>query len=454
MNAPAQSILASSENYLLAKVGSVLMALSFAIALVFTYVNYLSPIWKYMGFTYREPATSLFAAAFAAAVLPAAFLTSIATKPGDFIRWVVYFGLYIPAIMIPPVMGNLPERDSYLLLTSLTAAMLIILVRPAGRTVERITPLAVIDSNLFWVAFLAIYAGLNIWVVAIFGSHLHIADITEIYAQRAEANEGYEGSLVGYATGFLSGAFNPFLMAVALTERRPVWYVLGAMGQVLIFSVAAGKAVAASIIVIPVFYFLMFRGTRYSVWRIGLAFTVTAVALTLVAAEVYTGKDLILQFVFSVIFMRTFSMSGCLTGIYAEFFLTHPWTYYSHISIIRMYVPYPYPDTLGMTIGDFITPTGLSPDANTNFFATDGVAAFGYIGVVLAGLLFRMFIFLFDHCCNRRTMPLVCCAMLQVLVSVMNGSVFTTLLSSGGAVLALIVFIYSSTTRSDEPSPA
>jgi hypothetical protein len=422
---------------------NLIFASVFFVSFVLTYVNDLSPLWSYMGFTYARPDSGVFVFGTIAALLPSLLLPLSVKQVGDFIRWVVYFGLYIPATILPVIMGNLSASDSLKLVVSLLTAFLIICIRfPASAEKDR-KPLIAIDRRLFWTLFFAAYAALTFWVVATYGSRLQLVDLMRVYGQRTISNEVLEGSLVGYAAGFLSGAFNPFLVAVGLTKKRYWMSVIGSMGQMLIFSAAAGKLVAISIILIPGFYFTVFRKEPFRISRVGLVFAGTALGLALVAADIYSGRDIILQFAFSLVYMRTFAMSGCLTGVYAEFFLTHPVTHYSHISVMRMYFDYPYAATLGEVIGEYLSPIGVAPDANTNFFATDGMAALGFWGVAISGVLFRLFIAIFDNSTNRENVAVLCCAIVPVLASAMNLSMFTTLLSGGGIVLALISYFYS-----------
>ena len=92
---------------------------------------------------------------------------------------------------------------------------------------------------------------------------------------------------------------------------------------------------------------------------------------------------------------------------------------------------------------NFITPGIDVMDANASFLATDGMAAWSFAGVVFSGVLFRGFIWLFDKAANHKTLALSCCALVPALISVTNASIFTTLLTNGAGLLAILIYLYS-----------
>lgn len=432
-----------------------LVALSFCSALAWTYVYILSPLNAYLGFTYEKPNGTLFIVAMVAAVAPAPFLPLSVKRPGDFILWIVYYGLHIPAILMPVLMGTLSERQLLALVSATFAAYVIIALPPFMQRKRPATPLFTTDAQLFWTLFALVYGGMIVWVLVAFGGHLRLASIQDIYTQRSESDTVLQSSFVGYATGILGGAMNPFLMALGLVRKKWSYYGIGAAGQVLVYATSALKGVMLTIVLIPFIYFLLFRkGTGETLSRIGYWFVAGALALLLIYLNIghTRGQFNIFDFVFSVVYTRTFCMPGVLLGAFTEYFMTHPITYYSHVNIIGLFVHYPYAYPLGNMVGRFLTPDYVQADTNANFLATDGVAALSFPGIVIAGLLFRICVLVIDTQRFRRDLPLVCCAVVPSLMSFLNSSVFTTVLTGGFGVLTMLLYGYTLIERGQERS--
>jgi hypothetical protein len=146
--------------------------------------------------------------------------------------------------------------------------------------------------------------------------------------------------------------------------------------------------------------------------------------------------------------MRTYGLAVALTVVYAEFFLTRPYTAFSHISIVSSFVPYPFEQSLGQEVGYSLV--GNTLDANANFFATDGVASAGNLGVVLVGLIIGSILILANGIIDERNRRLAFTAVIPFIMMACNTSIFTALLTGGGGLVLLMLHLY----RSSEPRRA
>lgn len=430
-----------------------LLGSSFMLALVWTYVFAIAPSLTYLGFTYFKPDNDIVILAVVLGLAPIFLLKGRPDRPGDFIRWILYFGLYVPSVILPPFMGRLTDPDLRNLLFALAAAFLIIAI-PSGRSTVVKPGVLGIRHGFFWQCFFLVYGALNLWLLVAFGGHLRLVGFADVYTQREASNDVLEGSLVGYVSGFLSGGFNPFLMAYGLHKRRYALFAMGAGGQILVFATAALKSVVASIVVVPAFYFLLFRRRGALLTRVGLAFAGSAVVLALLAEELYSQRNTLAQAIFSLVYMRAYCMPGVLTAVYTEFFLTHKLTFFSHVGLFRSFIDYPYGDALGHVIGAYMLPVGSPMDANASFLMTDGMAAVGSIGIIMSGVFCRIFIWLFDISVSDSDIPVGCCALVPVLITVMNTSIFSAMLTGGAAVLSVLLCLHSRIILNPERSDA
>jgi hypothetical protein len=374
---------------------------------------------------------------------PALFLPRKIERVTDFVHWIVYFGLYISVVIFPVLQGDLSRTNQFRLVTSLFVSFLII-IAPLRSRVPTVTLTALksfsIDLRTFWQLFISAYVLLIAFIIFAFGSRLRLVGLDQIYEQRGIASDVEASSLVGYAIGILSGAFNPFLIALGLCQqRRKFVLTIGVVGQLLVFAASAAKLVIASTAIAPLLYYLVVRKGKLG----NVAPIFGAVSCALWVAFSLVGPDnFILRTIISLTFMRAFCITGVMMAFYATFFLAHPLTHFSHILIMRIFIHYPYPDSVGEVIGRYIVP-GAVFDANASFWATDGMAALGFYGIVLAGILFRLVFRLFDGQVQGTDMKVACVALVPLLMSVTNSSLFTSMLSGGGGALLVLLYAWS-----------
>jgi hypothetical protein len=381
-------------------------------------------------------------------VISVFFLPLKIEQLSDFLLWTLFYFVYLPSMLtvsLQDIEANVAWSVVVCMAVSFCAMALI------GRFHIKI-PAISFSWPLFCLFFFGVYLLLSAYVLSVYGGNLRLVQLSEVYDQRDLSENVVAGSLVGYATGLLSGAFNPFLMAVGIARRRWSWYFLGAAGQLFMYSTAALKSVLLSAILIPLFYFFLLRRRTITASRLGLL--VIGSYLVPMAVVPFLGTDsagLGWQLA-SLILMRTYGMSGMLTGGYADFFSTHEHTYYSHINIVSVFLSYPFDHSIGEEVGAFWL--GRTVNANANFWASDGIAALGGGGIIIIGIVVGCFMAASNGFVKSVPTKLACAAFVPFLVSISNSSFFTSLLTGGGAALMLLIYIWSCTVDAASQSRA
>ena len=356
----------------------------------------------------------------------------------DYFLWMVFYFVDVPSMTFVPLQGTLAD-DGFGLVCALGASFNI--TRFLARYSVKL-PRVRVPQNALIGAFACIYIALMAYTLSVYGANLRIADLASVYAQRAISGELATGSLVGYATGFLSGAFNPFLMAYGLVRRRPMWFLIGAAGQLFVYSTSALKSVALSVVLLPIFYFFLIRRRDVTATRFGLLILGSClIPLLLLLLLDMADEGLAVQLV-ALIFMRTYGLAGALTGVYADFFASHPHTAFSHVSIVSTFVPYPYEQSLGQEVGYWLVSSPL--DANANFWATDGIASVGNLGVILVGFIVGAFLVLANGIIDRTSRRLAFTALIPFIMMACNTSIFTSMLTGGGGLMLMMVYLWQS----------
>ncbi|MFL9924596.1 hypothetical protein PQR62_09990 [Herbaspirillum lusitanum] len=418
-----------------ARIGVVLASAIYFVCLYYVYVFKLRR-WDYLGFPLGDYNVGELLYCFVLAMIPVVLFPMALRRLSLFVIWFVYYFIYVPALLYPVMQGY--REDMLLLATALCVSMLLLFVC-SGVSTARIE--IRLPRRWFSRLFILTYIVSVAYVFYVFRDALSLADITDVYGQRALADIAAEGTQVGYVTGIMSGALNPFLIGVGLIHRRYALLVLGVLGQIFIYATFALKSVLLSIGVIPMMYFLVFRKKRPSAAGVSL-FCIVMMIAPLILGIFLTEDDSVLYENFvALVYMRIFGMVGALTGAYYDFFSQSTVTLYSHINILGKLFGYPYSMQIGQVIGQFM---GLDMNANANFFATDGLAAAGLLGVILIGAIVGLCLRVFDMVVPPRNVRLMCVIAVPSLVNLANSSWFTTLLTGGFLVLVMCSAFWTS----------
>ena len=409
------------------------------------YQNWLNPIWAYYGFTYRDVPLPYFFLSWILILLPALWMPLTLTRPSQFIYWMLFLVVYVPSIFMVFFIHLMPDGDLLLLVLHMFAGLF--LMGLGYRLKLGRFPTLPIPRRVFWGLFALITTAFAIWIMVVFRGQMRIVSTEAIYSQRATAKAVIGGGLVGYPMLLLSGMIDPVLMALGLVHRKYWLFVCGAMGQILIFACAANKSVATSIIFIPIFYFILKKGSRrFGLMMVALFCAVSLVLFILNPSPIFnaspgskpttTGIGFALT---SLVLMRTIGSPGLLMAQYHCFFSHHPLTYMSHVNGINQFIRYPYVNPLGIELGNYFMGR-LDLNLNANLWATDGIAGLWLPGILLISLLCAMVFWCLDSLSSRQSILFSALTVVFAALNLCNASLFTGLISGG--LLPLMVFLH------------
>jgi hypothetical protein len=417
----------------------------YATFLILTYVE-LSKVWYYIGFWYSpapldETVLTIVLVGILGFALPATDWTVV-----GFAKWLLYFVLFVPAIVIPTQQGVLPQDTLRLLMFLIfgSAAMLILFLRDGQPFPEITLSLRNLNSGVIIIWIFA-----NIAISYVFWGSMNLAGLSEVYEQRNAAGD-VSSAAIAYVMGLMSGAINPFLLVIGMAKRRFAFIVLAVIGQVLIYSTLAGKVVlGGTLLTIGVFF--VFRHGRVMFGRIYatvLSFGILGPFIS--APSVIMGG--IKSTISSLIYMRILVLPGVLVGVYSEYFLSHPVTRLSHSLIGRPFSVYPYgQESVGQVVGRYVTPVS-SGDVNNyvaNFIAGDGIAGFGTWGVPVIFVFAAGWLWLLSKMVGSQDRAITCAMLMAYVVSLANTSLFTSILTGGGAAVGLLMYLNRCAENSD-----
>ena len=142
--------------------------------------------------------------------------------------------------------------------------------------------------------------------------------------------------------------------------------------------------------------------------------------------------------IFNWILLRIYCIAPLVLAQFYDFFLQFPYTFLSHVSGINYFITYPFNYDLGVEVGLYHYGGGIN--VNGGLWASDGLAAFGPIGIIISSIIASSFFYIIDTLSKEVDARLVVLMLGFLPFSFLNTSFFTTILSSGLFLFLLFLF--------------
>ncbi len=401
------------------------------------YIHWLFPTFGYLGYDYNPPSAGYLLLAWLLSALPSLWMPLSIDRPSKLIYWVLYLFVFIPSMFIPLFAAiNPPSQVAELMLVLFAGFALTGL--SYRRPLLKLHPHQ-ISSSRFGYGLGLVVGVFTLWVLIAFRGNLHIVSFTDIYDVRNDADAVMAGTLLNYPLLLLSCAINPFLMGWGLYYKRASLFVIGMLGQVLVYSCFGTKASILSVLFILGFY-LLFRVRRIP-FALTLTWALVAIYVGLSLSFVFAGDEpgLILTGILALVFMRTFALTGLLTAQYYYFFQHNPLTLYSHLKGVSWFINYPYHYYLGSEIGYYYY--GSLVDTTAHLWAMDGLAALGLPGILFVSVVCALVFWVLDSAAQKHDPRLAALVICYAAYNLASLSMFTTLLSRGLGLLMVILYL-------------
>ncbi len=397
----------------------------------------VSPEYKFTfgEVTFIEYLTCLTAYAFIAFEMPKTI-----DRPSSLFLIVTILMIYIPTTVI--IVGSFQPNGSnfdWPMLTVMTVGFVI-----ACRLVSRLPwlPGDRESSRSFEYVLMFIWISSAMILVLQFGSIMQFATLDTIYVQREIASvrdvwEGYLQTYFGYV-------FSPTLLAIGLNKRLAIPIVMGFAGALILFMITAEKAALTYPFLLIGAWFALKHNYK---WLLHVNFIATAFAIISFWATLYYQTVYAANFVAAYFVSRSVMIPGACVVYYADYFGQNGYTYLSHLRGFNQFISTPLSyagnprwPSLGHLVGEeYIGIRTLN--ANASFIASDGMASFGYLGVIISLVLFAIFLIYVDKFSRGLPSAFVVTALVPLALTCTNLSLFTLMLSFGG-FLTLISLKY------------
>jgi hypothetical protein len=412
--------------------------------LLWAYAFVISPLYSYLGYRLNWPGPLRLASMAVFALAPLAFLPIRLARPSVLVLWWLYATVYLPSILLPALTLTLTSTE----LLPLDTAMLLCLGLMTIASSTKLLSIRRLKMHpaYFWTIVLAIGGSCLLFICTQFRLSTLIFNFASLFAGGNEytIRLGFfdqlnqTGRILGYASGQVGEAIDPFLIAFGLVMRRKKLLILGIAGQLILFAVAGNKSILFSTLFPTIIFLLVRRFPRN--FGTALASLLTVVVL-LSAAGDYLSDGIVFS---NLTTRRTFMDPGLLTGFYYEHYSQVP-----HAGLAYHFPregetnPGPSHEIGLIYFGD------ARIDANANLWA-QGFADFGIPGIFAFTLLLSAILWMFDSIAARQNPELGILVIAMQAFFFSNSAPLTVFITHGGLCSALLLWSVPAT----EPSRA
>jgi hypothetical protein len=375
------------------------------------------------------------------AALPSVFYNGF-KEISSFIAIFIYILLYIPTIVcvaiglnIDPVTKFIVQLVFFASITLFLLADRIILFKQNKRFKKFISfKFILILTILFTLVPLYVYRG-----------NLRFVSFNEVYTQRFSNMDIGDDLFTSYITTWLSSLLIPLCVLYGIITKKMLYFLVGLGSSVILYMATASKGTILMPFILYGLYFLLVRFGLKNMYSVLLLSLAGLMSLLLV---VTTGPESPIFIVTSILLWRVVGTGGHLNFIYYDFFTTHPYIYYSHIGPVNAIThSYPYGDlVISRVVGQYYWTAEMN--ANANFWATDGIASLGMLGVLIISVVFFFLLILLNSITRNYNKMFLVLLFIPFLGTLLNTSLFQSMWSGGGLFIMLLLFFLKTDYKS------
>jgi len=405
-----------------------LFALLFRALLEASYVNIVSTVFGYLGYSINFQLSN-YILSWLIFILSFVMVRGRITRVSDYFFITALLGVLAPITIL---YGYDANRDLLPLLTVYVALFLTYIISHIKFFSFKGLPTIKYGMGIAVVVSLVFVVLLIVWYF-VSGVKFNL-DFSKVYEFRRGNAEIAARGILAYTNNWTYQIFNVTLFTFALLYKRYFIAVILFLIQVYFFAASAHKAVLFyPVLVVGIWFY--FRKTNSAVV---VPFIFSSVIVASLLTYYFMG-DVTASSLFS---RRVFFVPARLTYDYFEFFASNPNVYWSN-SILKSLVEYPYDRPVGEVIGQFLGKDDLNAN---NGFVSMGFAHAGYLGVIFYSILVGILLRFIDDI-TFLSLPLWVSLSLTIVPLrsfLISTDLFTAMLTHGFFVAIIIIYLVRS----------
>jgi hypothetical protein len=414
------------------------LALVNALAYHLAYVKFLHEVFGYADFRYEPTSVTYLAWTYLVAALPI-IATRKSNSPSAVGAALIYILSYVPIQLTLTFIWAEKTLELAFLQVVMALSMVALFRTTASHKsilINRTTDnLSFVRTGPLLIAFYLFTAVALIMVIAQYHSIMRFASFDNVYELRDQAGEIRVSKSMNYIVLWLSYLIGPFYIARAIFYNRKIDWVIGFTALLVVYlSFGAKIALFTPLFMLVIKY--IDKGSNDFILRL---LTMSGVFVILITLSV--PNEGVLRYINSVFLLRIYGSNGWSGAVYYEYFTSHALTFYTHIGPIgAVFGGYPYGEN---SLGQEIAQQYFSNDANFNagFWASDGFAALGIAGIPVVTFFLGAFMRMLDKVADQHPARLINLWLLPFWMGLMNAPFTTALLSGGGLMVVLFLWM-------------
>ncbi|MCS3607578.1 hypothetical protein [Erwinia rhapontici] len=409
-----------------------MLTLLFLASYHLSYAFYIYPTFEYAYYGYHPSSIYLLILAYLCSLFPL-FFYKMTMTPANYGLALIYTFCFSPSLLTVTFQWNSDGVSLAILLIMFSACMCLLFSSVYLKSIHS-SDSRELKSNVARVAINILTLISLVYLIHDNYKHMRFVGFYDVYALRFEARDAGGSVLSGYLGMLLSICFIPYYATIGLLNKK--W-------RYLIFAVACGLLVYASngskstlfmpFVVITMYVLISYRKINFLT---SIILLMTSTILILYSIDLPQ-----LRMTKAIFYMRTLATPGWTLVTYYDYFSQYGYTFFSHIGIVNYLTGlYPYGNySLGQMIG--IDYSGSSDaNFNANFWASDGFASLGMIGLLPATLFMACIVRIIDRVAMNYDTTFVALWLTGFWMTILNAPITTSLLSGGGIIVLLFLF--------------
>jgi hypothetical protein len=394
----------------------------FKVVLDLAYYYVIHPHWGYAGFTLDLNSLKLVESYLLLFVI-FMLMPKSAQKLSNILAWIMVLVSYVPMLTIF-AFTDAPRAYMYAVSGFWVLVFLMLYLPMPKLTFPSLKQAGIIHY--------AIFIGLGVVVIFFIFRYLGISfnlNLLGVYEVRSE----YVAAgipLGGYLIPWMGSIVNPIFFALFLRKRKWLLVAITIVVQLIIFSATGHKGYLFILPFVFALIWIIQRKNPLLYMGLGLLGVVLAGWLLSSLADNYWASALFTR--------RTLLIPGQLSFTYYDFFSQNDLVYLS-ASRLDFFASYPYqlapPNLIGgvyFGVPTMNANTGITGDAFMNF---------GFLGLVLWGVLLAVILRLIDTCGRRVDLRVGVAAIAAPALSLTNSGLLTNILTHGLWLALLLLYL-------------
>jgi len=378
-----------------------------------------------------------------AAIAPAFLMSRTIEKCTDILVYFFYVFVYVPSMILAgSVVANsaLPGSDYVEVTAFMFGSMVLLVLYTRVRYSVKAKKSSFYSPNML-IPLAWFMIGMTLTTIVIYyGFSLPIIDSIYLYdsedLERRSAKVGF--AYYQYFLYWTRGVFAPILLLYYLLRKDYLRSSTVIFFYLIVSSAFATKMDLVTPVLLIAFFVLLFSARRRNrPPKLLIPLLLIAVCLLMIPVLFLSigNEDLVNHFT-GLINMRTFSVQAQNLYKYLDFFSKNDLTYMTHIGFLSAWYPYQYelPSLINFAYG--------GGNLNSHFWSTEGIAAFGMLGIILSTLIVISVFFIFDSLAKNLDLKVGVFLLSAQGIAFCNVPLSVFLLSGGFIFLGCLLWMF------------